>query len=79
MTAPERLMTYRSPIDRLRYRVPARNASLRSRTSSNTRTIASKLKIRHAFHLDVSCSLLHPAHLILALPSLRSSAPIEIP
>jgi hypothetical protein len=79
MTVPERLMTYRSPIDRLRYRVPARNASLRSRTSSNTRTIASKLKIRHAFHLHGSCSLLQPSHLILALPSLRSSAPIEIP
>ena len=76
MTAPERLMTYRGPIDRLRYRLPARNASLRSRTSSNTRTIASK---RHAFHLDVRCSQLHPLRLTLALPSLRSSAPIEIP
>jgi hypothetical protein len=52
MTAPERRMTYRGPFDRLRYRVPARNASLRSRMSSNSRTIASKMKIRHAFHLD---------------------------
>ena len=29
MTAPERLMTYRGPIDRLPYRVPARNACLK--------------------------------------------------
>jgi hypothetical protein len=79
MTAPERLMTYRGPIDRLRYRVPARNACLRSRKSSNTRTIASKMNSRHAFHLDVSCSPLHPSCLTLTLPSLRSSAPIEIP
>ena len=79
MTAPERLMTYRRPIDHRRFRVPARSASLRSRTTSNTRTIASKMKIRHAFHLDVGCSPLHPLRLTLALPSHRSSAPIEIP
>ena len=79
MTAPERLRTYRGPFVRLRYRVPARNACLRSRTTSNTRTIASKIKIRYAFHLDVSCSPLHPSRPTLALPSLRSSATIEIP
>jgi hypothetical protein len=79
MTPPERLMTYRGPIDRLRYRVAARNAGLRSTTSSNTHTIASRMKIRHALHLDVSCSPLHPSRLTLPLPSLRSSALIEIP
>ena len=79
MTVPENFMTYCGPSDRLRQRVPARNAGPRSNASSNTRTIASKMKIRHAFHLDVSCSPLHPLRLTLALPSLRSSAPIEIP
>jgi hypothetical protein len=79
MTAPERRMTYRGPFDRLRYRVPARNASLRSRMSSNSRTIASKMKIKHAFHLDASCPPLHPSRPTLALPSLTPSVPIEIP
>jgi hypothetical protein len=36
MTAPENFMTYYGPIERLRYRVHARNAGLRSKTGSNT-------------------------------------------
>jgi hypothetical protein len=79
MTAPERLMTYCGPIDCLPYRVPARNAGLRSRTSSDTRTIASKMKTRHAFHLHGSRYPLHPSRLAPAQPSHRCAAPIETP
>ena len=50
MTVPENFMTYYGSIDRLRYRVHARNVGLRSKTSSNTRAIASTIKIRGAFH-----------------------------
>jgi hypothetical protein len=79
MTAPERLMTYCGPIDHLPYRVPERSVGLRSRMGFNTRAISSKMKIRHAFRLCVSCYPLDPSRLAPAQPSHKCSAPIEIP
>jgi len=79
MTAPENPMTHRALIDHPGYRVLTRNAGLRSRSGFNTRAISSKMRIRHAFHLYVGCSPLDPSRLASAQPSLRCSAPIEIP
>jgi hypothetical protein len=79
MTVPENFMTYYGPIDRLRYRVHARNAGPRSKTSSNTPAIASKIKIRYAFHGEMSCPPLHPSRLVHVLPSQTPATAIEIP
>jgi len=79
MTVAENFMTYCGPIDRLRYRVQARNAGLRSKIGPNTRAVVSKMKIRHPFHLDLNCPPLHRPCGVPFQPSHRGADTIELP
>jgi hypothetical protein len=79
MTVPENFMTYRGPVDRLRYRVQARNAGLRSRTGFSMRVVISKMKTRHPFHLDLSSPPLDQPRFVPFQHSQRAADTIEIP
>jgi hypothetical protein len=79
MTAPENLVTHQVSIDRLRYRVPTRDAGSRSNSRFNTLARISRFRLSTALLLTKACSPPHPSRFAPVQPAQRYAAPIEIP